>query len=823
MKRFIALGLSIILLCAAMNVFAAAGTVGSVVGADTYDKASYYNTFKELKVLGILKYCDTSLLAPGNLLTRKQFAGILTKLAGLDEYPDLLIGAPDFKDVDPKDPSGKCIKAVYKKDLITSMPDGMFHPDEPVTFAQFCTAAVKLLGYGDGDIIGLWPKNYIDKAQSLEITKGLNFRHGDELPIWTAFHIIQILFDTEIKKTASDQVSKTYAEKMGFYEEFLVLADSNILQTLDKSQVLTDKGTFYIDENMYKNIVDSMDRDADGNLYGNAAGSYVSLEVGNLYRFKLDGDKIYRVSDSLREVDNISVASTAGNQITYKKGFKTYSITLPSRANYYHNGTKQNYNDINKIIESASSIILEYNEDKSYYDNVLIFDPVYSKPEASYKFDYTSKKLGSIDFPDNPTIVKNGRVIGISEIEDYDVVYKVTDIWNEAGYILVVDKKIEGKITNILPNKLSPQKIEIDNVVYELGKDMMFSKINSTPGSFKVDDSIVALFNYEGKVVDLLYKGEENNAHYAFVLNSNSITSTDAADYGRVEYYAKMLFTGGTIATCRVKYNAAENKGRLVKFTKNDDNIYSISEVNYISTLDMKELAVDKDEGRIGDDYVTENIKIFNIETNETGKDAEVHVLNWTDMKSGNIILGKTLYINKVGDFNDINLMVVNDMFNQKYKFALIKDIQSSGTGAGAAGAGAGAGSSKTTPYNYKLLIEGKEYSYSDTLYFTKDSVVRVSMANNTVKEIMDIRSRDVLTDNIQAVDNKRIKIKDKIYRFKDTTAIYLKKADGEYIRIGTNDIDTSKKYLLISVYLDKAYQNGGRAEVIVIVERAEE
>jgi hypothetical protein len=98
-------------------------------------------------------------------------------------------------------------------------------------------------------------------------------------------------------------------------------------------------------------------------------------------------------------------------------------------------------------------------------------------------------------------------------------------------------------------------------------------------------------------------------------------------------------------------------------------------------------------------------------------------------------------------------------------------------------------------------------------------SIVRVSFANGVVNYIFDTLTPDVTTTKIGAIDAKRIKINDTIYRFKTNVDIYYKDILGNITIKGTNDIDLTKTFSSVKIYLDKPLSSNGKAILIFISE----
>ena len=602
--------------------------------------------------------------------------------------------------------------------------------------------------------------------------------------------MIDKLLGTDVKNTSATQASVTFADKSGLYTECIILANSSTSDKLSANQVLTDQGIFYMDD------------------------PNTSFELGNKYRVSIDGDKITQSFDKLKTVDRVTVDSTVDTTITFKVGKNTNTMTLPDKTTYYYQGAKQTYDNLKSILQPDSSIIFAKNDDSAGYEYAVIFDPNYSKPELALNVTSSTTRLGVIDFNGNPQILKDGDLIDKSKIVDKDVVYQVTDIWGTNKYILVLDKSVEGKITGILPNKLSPKTLQIDNVSYDFSSDMDFSKINNTPGTFKIDDEITAYLGYDGKIVDVLSVNNDDNAMFAFVLNYSYTTSTDLKNYGTVQNNVKLLFTDGTTQTYKTNIDPANLKGTLVKYTMVPDPTATDDTVAADQTVALEQLTyptardytISKDENMLDSSYVTSSAKIFNLVSNNQGLDAEVNLVNWTDLPYGTMPAGRVLYINRVGAFQDVNVMVLNDIFDEGYKSAVVekKDLKSGRGGVN---------------YSYTMLIDGKEYVYTSTGIPGADpgAVLRVKMVNGAVSSVQDIENAANQAMQVQGIDTTRIKMNGIIYQFKDDVMIYY--YDGSYTVEGVSYVDTTKLYGKVSIYLDQSPYGGGKVAVILIDE----
>ena len=80
-----------------------------------------------------------------------------------------------FSDVKPSYWAAPYINMAAKgKNIIAGYADGLFHPDRTVTVGQAVTILLRMLGYKDEDVGGVWPDSYMAEAATI----GLDRRRG---------------------------------------------------------------------------------------------------------------------------------------------------------------------------------------------------------------------------------------------------------------------------------------------------------------------------------------------------------------------------------------------------------------------------------------------------------------------------------------------------------------------------------------------------------------------------------------------------------------------------------------------------------------------
>jgi len=438
---------------------------------------------------------------------------------------------------------------------------------------------------------------------------------------------------------------------------------------------------------------------------------------------------------------------------------------------------------------------------------------VYGEPEVAFNFNPNTKKLGSITFDPNIPILMDttnnavtpvtkvvGETISLADIKDKDVVYEVYNKLNVLMYYLVVDNKIDGQITSILPSKYSPKKIQINDVEYDLGEYAKISKFNSSSGALEVGDSVSVVLGYDGKVVDAYYTEDSTNEEYAFVVNCSTMVSKAAADYGKVYYTVELMHVDGTRKSYKIAEDPNQYKWRLVKYSSVNDDTVVLLNLTYRTATEVQ---IDRYEKKIDQGYASDNIKIFNY------TDSSVSLLNWTDLPDGKLPAGKVQFLGTTGDFGDVNVMVTSDVLNQQYKNYVVQKLQVPD-------------GKKTTEYTYNLISGSNQYTYSSKTEVpgaVVGSVFSMKMYNNNVSSFGQIKNPDALAWYVQAIDSKRIKMNEWVYMFNSDVTIYLKDYSNNLTVKKISDIvlGTNSGYGSIKLYCDRPLNNGGKVQAIVI------
>ncbi|WP_202707249.1 S-layer homology domain-containing protein [Sporosalibacterium faouarense] len=771
--RFLAVAMSFIVLLTAIGTH--------VVFSDDAFETKQMEAANHLLNLEFISGDENGNLELNKEITREEFAYIIVSITDLNERAEEMASNYLFPDVSRDRWSNGAINVVVDKGYLTGKLDGYFHPEGSLTYAEVITSLVRLYGYDDSEISGKWPESYDIKAKNIGITDGVELKNNS---IITKGEVAVLVYNL-LNATSKDDTDINFAESNNLFKDCIILENSNTSDMLSANEVLTDKGTFYLEDGMG------------------------SLEPGETFRLKIENDIITKAFEDLSNVKRISVEMALGNKVTYSLGNYNETMTLPSKTTYYYKGEMIDYSEIQDIIEVNSSIVLSMNENGVGYEYGVIYDPVYSEPEVAMNYSLADGKLGAIKIDKDTKITRNGEIISIEQIEDENIVYEVRDIWEKNKFILVVDNKVSGEIEYILPNKLSPKSITIDGESYELSKDIDLGKI-SNRGVFQTNDMVTLMLGKDGKIVDISMYSSEDNSYYALVLNQYTEESISIEDFGKKQKFVKLLHTNGATKTYKINLDNKSYNGKLVKYKVLDRNIdddeddYESVSLEILKDKKPESHTIDKYEKKIDSNYFADNVVIFNLVNNIYGGDSEAYIMGWDELPNGPIEKGKVKYLNKVGDFQDVNVMFVENILDENcYQGIVTKTTMAWDPQNG-------------TTYTHTILVNGNKYTTNHHVNgMSNGDVVELEMKDNRITSIQGIKYPWVESSEVQAIDSSRIKIKNEIYKFDDNIGIYYVE-NGDYDMKGIDDIKSKNRHGRVKVYLDKSTKYGGKVKLLI-------
>ncbi len=258
-----------------------------------------------LQALGIVEGFPDGSYRPEQTLTRAQFCKLAVVLMGLE---DQLLSAAQktlFSDVTSAHWAASYINLVYGRSLIQGYGNGVFGPDDNITYEQAVTISLRILGYESSDIGNFYPDDYLRFADRLGLTASLDRIAGEALTRAEAAELLCSLLKCKTKNGsiyASRLASKTVSS--------VILLDN---ETVSPAGLL-HAAKFY---SAGQAVWYSLAVDLDASLIG-TSGTVLLNEKDALIAF-LPDTADYTVIDGILLANSVRTAGTAGS---------TYSVKL---------------------------------------------------------------------------------------------------------------------------------------------------------------------------------------------------------------------------------------------------------------------------------------------------------------------------------------------------------------------------------------------------------------------------------------------------------------------------------------------------------------
>lgn len=132
-------------------------------------------TVETLRLMGVMDGYANGTFRPDGELTRAQFCKMAVGVLNAESQLGLYRTVTVFPDVKPSYWAAAYINMAAKGlNVISGYPDGKFYPDRIVTLGQACTILLRVLGYRDANVGGVWPDSYLGAAARAGLLDGID-------------------------------------------------------------------------------------------------------------------------------------------------------------------------------------------------------------------------------------------------------------------------------------------------------------------------------------------------------------------------------------------------------------------------------------------------------------------------------------------------------------------------------------------------------------------------------------------------------------------------------------------------------------------------
>lgn len=522
-SRIISLFLVVMML---FSLTAVSGVTASAAFIDVADNANYAEAVSALNALGLLTGYEDNSFRPDNTITRAEFATVVTRMLGMGDYAASSSSADIFTDVKTGDGehwASGYIKIAYDLGIVNGMGNGIFAPDNPVTYEQAVKMIVCALGYGEVVLSegGTWPNGYIAKANELNITKNAIVSPTDGA---ASRAVVALL--------VYNSLEVNMAEKSG------------------SGTVVIGKKTIISDKLKMTPFINWMVTEIDGTE--SIATNKENLKPG---QFVLVGGGKNNICDYTKVFDKAQASALLGNYIS---GYYKYDSDNDINIITYVNTTKSKSSEITVKTDDIDSC--EYRVLK-YYEN------------------HNDSKPKSVTISPDAILIYNGSVVDYKSFDGApsDISYWLdpnSELFLDGTVRLVdteSDKKydtifIEDFITYVSKGTIRTTDTVYSNnyILYDLYDTSKFIQLDTDSNTVTVD-----LLDENGKTVDLT------------AIKANSVVSVAASyDSMRIKAYVSNKTVSGEVSEYDEEENIYVIGGKEYKATGAFDRALAMGKFN---------------------------------------------------------------------------------------------------------------------------------------------------------------------------------------------------------------------------------------------------
>ncbi len=765
-------------LCFCMLVGSAGAVGASVFFPDIDSSAPYAGSADLLKTLGVITGDPDGNFRPDDSLTRAEFAKVAVYVLGKQNEAMSNSGTSAFSDLRADHWALKYINYAVKNALILGYPDGTFHPEENLSYAQAITISLRMLGYATKDVGSFWPDNYIQKAAALGLTDGLVFSPSDVISRGNMALILGRLFETEINPGVANGVRKTPLDVMGYtvIDETPITATQQNDKSLSADQIKTGDG-------IYKTLVN----------VDNMLGSTVKLYLDDQKRVVMASPvtqytRRLTVKKNLDDNKYACIDENGSTEYAFEDAFPIY-----------YEGNKTTFAAVKQNIAPGAQVLLKGKYD-GRWDYALLLPAPHITPVIAVRDMQTGDNtIGSITIanPDLVTVYRDGLAARFVDIKRYDVVYynPVTNTMD------VYADKVTGIYDKAFPSKAYVTSIELGGKTYQIETAQATAKLDESAGSFKIGDRVTLLLGKDGKIAGVANITNNASLDYGVLTSTVSAMAEDGDNKGELEYFANIFMGDGNTYKYKTVKDYSNYKGALVRLSF-ADGLLSLSPSN------APDLAgsFNKENRTINGKSIAEGAVLFDLVSNNAGQAADVITIRLSDLTQSGFYLDDILdYAVSVG-FDDIGVILFNNITSSATQYGIVVSSKTSDA------------NSMNISGTYTVDIRGAQSTFSGNVIYSVNAgePVRLELSGGKLTKMTALAKVDSAS-SVDAVDYNRIRVNGIVYPMDENVVIYKKKPDTVgYITIQQSEL-TSDRIASVELYSDGSVKAGGKVRVIKV------
>lgn len=753
MKKFLSVILAVLLL--QTSAFAAFYDVDS--------NTEVGQAVQQLTKLGIISGYPDGSFHPNDTLTRGQMARIAVAMLGENTAAQTRSGNSVFTDVDQSHWANGYINYISELGIISGYPDGTFCADQVINYAQLLTILVRLLGYSGEDVAYRWPDGYINKANALNITGGIEFSPYEGVTRGNAAYLVYNALSAE--KNSNSNISLMSKSSK---EDIIIYGNSSVDASLAAGTITTTGGSYKLSA---ASTIDTDDFGKLGTLYLDNDGKAIAFVP------EKESSRSITISSAAYNADTNTV------EITFTENGNIKTESFNGNASAFYSGKSSAMAEAVSEMETGREALLFYSGTDAF-TRIYLKESTMDGPKTVQNNYSDVYSLFAIPSGQTPKVIRNGRNAELTDIKMYDVVYYMESI----NTIYAYTDKISGTYEKAYPIKASVTTVTVAGKEYTLSTQKAVNKMNETEGAFALGERVTLLLGRNGEVVDVISAGQSGVLDIAVVTNSYSEISTEQDTEGQRIRYVSLVMPDGSSTIYKTDKDYTGYIGSVVKINY-ENEIASLQAVaqNVISGK-FDSYAPSLDGHLFTDDYTILELVDLPQSGEATVKKIEAHDIDVTSLTRNQVIHAQTS-----GSTKDISFLYVKNVTKSASQFGVVTQALSSN--------------------QYTVLYGTTTRNISTAYKVSTGDGVEVTFDGSSVSATPLTR---LDRGSIEGYESGKIRVNSKTYVVSDYVEIYGGMLAKDFSSMSVEEM-LSDNTVSVTLYSDQSAQNGGIVRVIVV------
>ena len=695
---------------------------------------------------------------PDRPVTRAEFTKVAIMASSYHNAVPETSSTSPFGDVPYTLWSAPYIALAVNNDIVSGYPDSTFRPDDTVRLEEGVTICLKVLGYSENDYGKVWPSGPMSLARNLDLLENVDKKTGDTL---LRKDVMQLIYNTLNTKTKGSQNELISVLGYSYIEDLTLIATREQDKTISKDRALTSAGTFKTNLTITNEMI------------GQKGDAFI--ENGDTFAVFVPYEQSQKMHTVYSAINNDVLVYQNGSSVVLDTDADTTCYSGKQTGTLASLSTTFKTGDILRVVYDADGDASHVIHEKDNLNGPYVV--------------YSENWLAANGIDASASVIRNGKTATLSDVATHDLIYYSAQM----NVIWAYSDRITGTYEKAIPNQDTPTSIIISGNTLSIETGEAFAKLASG-GKVQPGDTITVLLGRNGGIAEVI-TNDVSTVFTGLLVETGTkeyLTQSNNTEYA---YYAKLITADGNAIEIRTNKDYQDLKNYIVTSTTSNGQTKlsrvsgTVSDIN--GTFNADKMMLD---GKV----VSSDVKILDmIGYGNTGKSVTYGRI-YPQQINGITLNSRNIEYIGYNEKNEISELFLEDASGDLWSYGVLTDSDKNSMGMSVSG-------------KYTINIGGKEQTFSTANSYSANvgAGVKFSTQNNSLTSLYALTKAGETAKSFDdrfmyATNGEKIALGAGLVVYKRTGSY-----SHEYQLISVQDIDLSQG----SVH---CYKNSNKIRVII-------